>query len=101
MCIRDSTLVQTDDWGENINGVRVGTWTIDAKNVPVTITGTIRLAPVDAGCTNTIDAHIKSSIPLVGGKIEGVVGKGTEKTICLLYTSDAADDLTRVDLGGR
>lgn len=76
-----NTLVQTDDWGENINGVRVGTWTIDAKNVPVTITGTIRLAPVDAGCTNTIDAHIKSSIPLVGGKIEGVVGKGTEKTM--------------------
>ncbi|GAB5780521.1 hypothetical protein JMUB7523_26500 [Staphylococcus aureus] len=22
-------------------------------------------------------------------------------SICLLYTSDAADDLTRVDLGGR
>ena len=26
---------------------------------------------------------------------------GTEDYFCLLYTSDAADDLTRVDLGGR
>src|SRR5665811_524512 len=25
----------------------------------------------------------------------------TQPRICLLYTSDAADDLTRVDLGGR
>ncbi|GAB5779831.1 hypothetical protein JMUB7523_26440 [Staphylococcus aureus] len=26
---------------------------------------------------------------------------GLDPTTCLLYTSDAADDLTRVDLGGR
>src|SRR5665811_2610778 len=28
-------------------------------------------------------------------------GMGMVNDICLLYTSDAADDLTRVDLGGR
>ena len=37
--------------------------------------------------------------------LSGVGGQGilTIATIigCLLYTSDAADDLTRVDLGGR
>src|SRR5665811_1092228 len=27
--------------------------------------------------------------------------RGPEKRYCLLYTSDAADDLTRVDIGGR
>ena len=27
--------------------------------------------------------------------------KKIEMDVCLLYTSDAADDLTRVDLGGR
>ena len=26
---------------------------------------------------------------------------GAHSYVCLLYTSDAADDLTRVDLGGR
>lgn len=80
-----NTLVQTDDWGPNVGGVREGTWTIDAKNVPVAITGTIRLAPDGAGCTNTIDAHIKASIPLVGGKIEGVVANGTRKTMAGEY----------------
>src|SRR5665811_1288165 len=29
------------------------------------------------------------------------VGRRGQPTACLLYTSDAADDLTRVDLGGR
>src|SRR5665811_1276556 len=32
------------------------------------------------------------------GAFQGVL---TPMTACLLYTSDAADDLTRVDLGGR
>src|SRR5665811_1835510 len=30
-----------------------------------------------------------------------VVFSSTTSAVCLLYTSDAADDLTRVDLGGR
>lgn len=76
-----NTLVQTDEWGPNVDGVRDGTWSIDVKNVPVAITGTIRLAPDAQGCTNTILAHIKASIPFVGGKIEGVVGSGTQKTM--------------------
>src|SRR5665811_1644025 len=42
----------------------------------------IRLQPTGERCLGAIDA---------GRLIEG----------CLLYTSDAADDLTRVDLGGR
>ena len=35
--------------------------------------------------------------PVKRGPIESC----TEIQVCLLYTSDAADDLTRVDLGGR
>ena len=34
-----------------------------------------------------------------GGKAEG--GKKEQKTPCLLYTSDAADERSSVDLGGR
>ena len=34
------------------------------------------------------------NVPIKNGKI-------TDSNRCLLYTSDAADDLTRVDLGGR
>src|SRR5665811_2509976 len=35
---------------------------------------------------------------VVSGVCDGFIGN---RMICLLYTSDAADDLTRVDLGGR
>src|SRR5450756_989754 len=34
-------------------------------------------------------------------EISGRIGRTTGKGICLLYTSDAADDLLCVDLGGR
>src|SRR5665811_2512877 len=50
------------------------------------------------------EQHIDVSRP---GELVGIdcfyVGRlrGTEGKVCLLYTSDAADDLTRVDLGGR
>src|SRR5665811_323998 len=33
--------------------------------------------------------------------VEVIRERSTRYTNCLLYTSDAADDLTRVDLGGR
>src|SRR5664280_1547559 len=76
-----NTLVQTDDWGE-ANGASDRYGDVLGVDGPGAHAHAIDvLAPVDAGCTNTIDAHIKSSIPLVGGKIEGVVGKGTEKTM--------------------
>src|SRR5665811_2628970 len=41
------------------------------------------------------------SIPNMKGAVLDVNSDGGETGICLLYTSDAADDLTRVDLGGR
>src|SRR5665811_2149215 len=34
-------------------------------------------------------------------QLDRKVKKGRKYDLCLLYTSDAADDLTRVDLGGR
>src|SRR5665254_17168 len=52
-----------------------------------------------------LEALIEKSIT-AGMNVENVIGdaayseKGNIK-YCLLYTSDAADDLTRVDLGGR
>src|SRR5665811_2211474 len=41
-------------------------------------------------------------IPMAGTTlIHKVIGVHGASRVCLLYTSDAADDLTRVDLGGR
>lgn len=57
------------------------TWTGDQADVHVTIPGkpgdmkgTATLKSVDGGTVETVDLEIKVSIPLVGGKIEGLIG---------------------------
>src|SRR5665811_2501776 len=52
------------------------------------------------------ETHVVSDDAIPRGHVIGLAGgeafaDGGLKVICLLYTSDAADDLTRVDLGGR
>ena len=42
----------------------------------------------------TVMMRVDLNVPITQDKI-------TDSTSCLLYTSDAADDITRVDLGGR
>ena len=72
--------------------------------------------------TDNTNRNKRSLLPLLGKTIGWVTGLATEENVenilhqvdylteknekllhmsCLLYTSDAADDLTRVDLGGR
>src|SRR5665811_2616545 len=59
------------------------------------LVGTMRRLKQDSGSLHLVmnDPHLTKIFRITG--FEGVF------PICLLYTSDAADDLTRVDLGGR
>src|SRR5665811_1459509 len=43
---------------------------------------------------------LRTVMPLLEEPREGQSVSGSQSNACLLYTSDAADDLTRVDLGG-
>src|SRR5665811_262715 len=62
----------------------------------VSRTGRVVDVPVGEGLLGrVVDAK---GMPLDGG---GAIPETARRPICLLYTSDAADDLTRVDLGGR
>jgi hypothetical protein len=77
-----NTVTQTDSWsapGED--GVRTGTYSVDAKGVPVTLGGSLRLAPDGAGCTNEIHTTITSKVPLVGGKLAEFVGGDARKAV--------------------
>src|SRR5665811_2599039 len=56
----------------------------------------IRLAEHEMPGLMALRAEYATSRPLAGARIAGSL-----HMTCLLYTSDAADDLTRVDLGGR
>ena len=65
-----NTVTQTDEWGEPVNGVRRGTWKVEIKGVPISLSGTMELTGSDDGSVETITGRIKASVPLVGGKLE-------------------------------
>ncbi|MCZ4498743.1 MAG: hypothetical protein JWQ74_1296 [Marmoricola sp.] len=68
--------------GDEINIVQTESWsspTLAALHVtipgkPGDMKGTVVLNAVDGGVTEVVEVEVKASIPLVGGKIEGVIG---------------------------
>lgn len=68
--------------GEEINIVQSESWSsqtqaslhVTIPGKPGDMRGTITLNAQDNGTTEVVEVEIKASIPLVGGKIEGVIG---------------------------
>lgn len=75
----DGKVTQTDTWGAAAGGVRSGTWVADTPGSPAKVSGTMRLEPAASGCCYVVEGTAKVSIPLVGGKAEGIVVGMTEK----------------------
>lgn len=66
-----TTVIQEEDWSSPVSaGVRV---TIPGK--PGDINGTVAILADDAGVKERVDLHISVGIPLVGGKLEGLLGE--------------------------
>lgn len=66
-----NTMVQTDDWAAaDGEGRRVCTYEVEVQGVPSHISGTLTLTPDGSGTRQDIDAEVKVSIPLLGGKLE-------------------------------
>jgi hypothetical protein len=72
-------VTQTDAWAAAQDGVRRGTWRADTAGSPAKVDGTMRLEPTPSGCVYVVEGTVKVSIPIVGGKAEGVVLGLTEK----------------------
>lgn len=75
----DGKVTQTDVWGPAQDGVRAGTWAADTPGSPAKVAGTMRLEPAGDGCRYVVEGTAKVSIPLIGGKAEGVVVGMTQK----------------------
>ena len=73
-----NTVVQTDNWQVQDDGVRACKMGINVVSVPVTVTGTLTLRPSDAGCTNEVYINVTCGIPFIGGVLADFVG-GTIK----------------------
>ncbi len=67
-------VAEFQDWvAATDDGGREGNLVLEIKGAPVRMTGTLRLVPESAGTLEVIDADLKASVPLVGGKIEKAV----------------------------
>jgi len=86
-----NSVEQHDRWAApEADGTRTGTWEVDARGVPVTAGGTLRLAPGPHGTTVVeIAGEVKSSVPLLGGKLASFVGADVERT---LHAEEAFND---------
>lgn len=68
--------------GDEINIVQSESWTskteaklhVTIPGKPGDMLGTVTLTAKDGGTTEVVAVEVKASIPLVGGKIEGVIG---------------------------
>lgn len=74
---------QRDHWDAPAeDGSRAGTWQVNAHGVPVTVGGTLHLAPGPKRTTIVeIVGQVTCSVPLVGGKLASFVGGDVQHTL--------------------
>jgi Protein of unknown function (DUF2505) len=71
---RGITIRETVRWSSAAaDGSRDGTVALEILGQPVTMRGTIRLAPSSDGTDGRIQAEVKAAIPWLGGKVEKAV----------------------------
>jgi hypothetical protein len=64
-------VVETQTWGPAAaDGSRSGRVEMAVAGVPVTLDGSLRLAPGGPGTVESLDAELKARLPLIGGKVE-------------------------------
>lgn len=66
------TLTETQKWSDPHSTSRIATFIVDFGNNPIAFDGNITLQPDGDGTKVEYVGAIKCSIPLIGGKIEGV-----------------------------
>jgi hypothetical protein len=77
------SVTQTDSWSAaDDKGVRTGTFEVLGKGTPVQVHGTMRLAPNGKKrCNNATNVTVGCKVPLIGGKIAGLVAGDTKRAV--------------------
>jgi len=76
-----NTVGQAENWRDCGDGVYEADLDIDIANVPVTITGTLRLEPIDGGCINHVQVTVECGIPFVGKTLAEFVASDCARLI--------------------
>lgn len=84
-------IVQRESWGDD----RSADLTVDLPGKPGRFDGQIRLQPEGTGTVETVTGNVSVKVPLVGGKLEGLVGD------LLKAALDAEQRVGRTWLAGR
>ncbi len=71
----DLSLVREEHWGPLADGRAVGTVRSRVPGAPANITGTGVLTPTERGARLDFSALVEVRIPLVGGKLEAMLGQ--------------------------
>ena len=90
-----NTVEQTEQWQECEDDVYEADLTIDIRNVPVTVEGTLQLVPTDNGCVNHVRLSVECGIPFVGKTLAEFVAADCKRLIRDEYeyiTERLADD---------
>ena len=80
-----NSVQQAEQWRSSDSGGYDAGLDIDIANVPVTITGTLELEPVDGGCVNHVRIDIDCGIPFVGRTLAEFVAKDCERLVADEY----------------
>jgi hypothetical protein len=63
--------VQREEWTDASGG----TLAIETPGKPTSMSGTIRLTEAGGGTTEVVELTIKARVPLIGGKLEGLMAE--------------------------
>ncbi len=73
---------EVHDWGPPAaDGSRSGTFTMQVRGAPVTMTGTLGLAASGSGAVQSVDGELVAKVPFLGGKIEDAAAPALEEAI--------------------
>lgn len=81
---RNWRVVQNETWSPTDGGLVRGEISIDTHGVPGSGFGTALLAPAKNGSRMKCTATVEFKVPLVGGKIESLMGRGLVQQISVI-----------------
>ncbi|MGI9225488.1 MAG: DUF2505 domain-containing protein [Woeseiaceae bacterium] len=76
-----NTVKQSQQWSRLDGGEYEADLAIDIATVPVTVSGTLELQPVEGGCINHVRVTVDCGIPFVGNTLAEFVAKDCERII--------------------
>ena len=80
-----NTVTQSEQWRSTDDGGYDADLEIDIANVPVTISGTLELEPLEDGCVNHVRMTVDCGSPFVGKTLAEFVAKDCKRLIAEEY----------------